>query len=181
MAGGQHHHRTNLDKYHPGYFGKYVPSSPHSWVPRVAGRLTRTFTYRVGMRREFRQRKAVHTSSAATHRIQTTTSNGITSGSRPSTSKSSGLSSLPRSGNNTSRAARPTPPLSSTSSGTFRAPTVPSRCRSGANKMGNSHGYAKLLGAGRLPEIPVVVRARFVSSEAERKIKDAGGVIELVA
>lgn len=22
MAGGQHHHRTNLDKYHPGYFGK---------------------------------------------------------------------------------------------------------------------------------------------------------------
>ena len=22
MAGGQHHHRTNIDKYHPGYFGK---------------------------------------------------------------------------------------------------------------------------------------------------------------
>ena len=22
MAGGQHHHRTLLDKYHPGYFGK---------------------------------------------------------------------------------------------------------------------------------------------------------------
>lgn len=22
MAGGQHHHQTNLDKYHPGYFGK---------------------------------------------------------------------------------------------------------------------------------------------------------------
>ena len=22
MAGGQHHHRTNLDKYHTGYFGK---------------------------------------------------------------------------------------------------------------------------------------------------------------
>merc|ERR1712018_51745 len=21
-AGGQHHHRTNFDKYHPGYFGK---------------------------------------------------------------------------------------------------------------------------------------------------------------
>ena len=21
-AGGQHHHRTNMDKYHPGYFGK---------------------------------------------------------------------------------------------------------------------------------------------------------------
>ena len=22
MAGGQHHHRINVDKYHPGYFGK---------------------------------------------------------------------------------------------------------------------------------------------------------------
>ena len=22
MAGGQHHHRINMDKYHPGYFGK---------------------------------------------------------------------------------------------------------------------------------------------------------------
>lgn len=22
MAGGLHHHRTNLDRYHPGYFGK---------------------------------------------------------------------------------------------------------------------------------------------------------------
>merc|ERR1711970_832630 len=22
LAGGQHHHRINLDKYHPGYFGK---------------------------------------------------------------------------------------------------------------------------------------------------------------
>ncbi len=21
-AGGQHHHRINFDKYHPGYFGK---------------------------------------------------------------------------------------------------------------------------------------------------------------
>jgi ribosomal protein L15 len=34
---------------------------------------------------------------------------------------------------------------------------------------------------GRLPEIPVVVRARYVSSEAEKKITAAGGVVELVA
>ena len=44
-----------------------------------------------------------------------------------------------------------------------------------------SLGYAKLLGAGRLPNIPLVVKARYVSKEAERKIKEAGGVIELVA
>ncbi|GAM38250.1 60S ribosomal protein [Talaromyces pinophilus] len=44
-----------------------------------------------------------------------------------------------------------------------------------------SLGYAKVLGKGRLPEVPIVVKARYVSKEAERKIKEAGGVIELVA
>lgn len=42
-------------------------------------------------------------------------------------------------------------------------------------------GYSKVLGKGRLPEIPIVVRARFFSRKAERKIKEAGGVVELVA
>ncbi|KAF2011917.1 putative 60S ribosomal protein L28 [Aaosphaeria arxii CBS 175.79] len=42
------------------------------------------------------------------------------------------------------------------------------------------YGYAKLLGKGRI-HIPVVVRARYVSAEAEKKIKEAGGVIQLVA
>ena len=42
-------------------------------------------------------------------------------------------------------------------------------------------GYSKVLGKGRLPEIPVVVRARYFSKEAERKITEAGGVAELVA
>ncbi|KAJ4286156.1 60S ribosomal protein L28 [Kalmusia sp. IMI 367209] len=42
------------------------------------------------------------------------------------------------------------------------------------------HGYAKLLGKGRI-SVPVIVRARYVSAEAEKKIKEAGGVIQLVA
>ena len=42
-------------------------------------------------------------------------------------------------------------------------------------------GYSKVLGKGRIPEIPLVVRARWVSKEAERKITAAGGVVELVA
>ncbi|KAI4153008.1 MAG: hypothetical protein LQ340_002569 [Diploschistes diacapsis] len=41
-------------------------------------------------------------------------------------------------------------------------------------------GYAKVLGKGRIPEVPIVVRARYFSKEAERKIKEAGGVVELV-
>ena len=42
-------------------------------------------------------------------------------------------------------------------------------------------GYSKVLGKGRIPEIPIVVRARYVSKEAERKIREAGGVVDLVA
>lgn len=41
-------------------------------------------------------------------------------------------------------------------------------------------GYSKVLGKGRSPEIPMVVRGRF-SKEAEREINEAGGVVELVA
>jgi large subunit ribosomal protein L27Ae len=43
------------------------------------------------------------------------------------------------------------------------------------------YGYAKVLGKGRLPEVPIVVRARYVSALAEKKIKEAGGVVQLVA
>jgi large subunit ribosomal protein L27Ae len=38
-----------------------------------------------------------------------------------------------------------------------------------------------VLGKGRIPKIPMVVRARYFSMEAERKIKEAGGIVELVA
>jgi large subunit ribosomal protein L27Ae len=41
-------------------------------------------------------------------------------------------------------------------------------------------GYSKILGKGRLPNAPVIVKARYVSALAEKKIKEAGGVVELV-
>lgn len=41
-------------------------------------------------------------------------------------------------------------------------------------------GYSKVLGKGRLPDVPVVVKARYVSALAEKKIKEAGGAVELV-
>lgn len=43
-----------------------------------------------------------------------------------------------------------------------------------------SLGYAKVLGKGRLPEVPLIVKARFVSKLAEKKIKQAGGSVVLV-
>lgn len=42
-------------------------------------------------------------------------------------------------------------------------------------------GYSKVLGKGRIPEIPIVVKARYFSAEAERKITEAGGKCVLVA
>jgi len=40
LAGGQHHHRTNMDKYHPGYFGKvgmryFHKQGNHFWKPVI--------------------------------------------------------------------------------------------------------------------------------------------------
>jgi len=40
-------------------------------------------------------------------------------------------------------------------------------------------GYFKLLGKGKLPALPLIVKAKFVSALAEKKIKAAGGAVVL--
>jgi large subunit ribosomal protein L27Ae len=42
-------------------------------------------------------------------------------------------------------------------------------------------GYFKVLGRGKLPKVPVIVKAKFFSKLAERKIKDVGGACLLTA
>ena len=42
-------------------------------------------------------------------------------------------------------------------------------------------GIFKVLGKGELPSQPVVVKARFVSKLAEKKIKEVGGAVVLTA
>ncbi|KAI9800215.1 MAG: hypothetical protein M1825_004199 [Sarcosagium campestre] len=118
MAGGQHHHRTNIDKYHPGYFGK------------------------VGMR--------------YFHKLQ----NGFW---RPVVNLDKLWSLVP-------------------------LEQREAYLKEGAKKSDEVPvldllplGYAKVLGKGRLPEVPIVVRARYFSKLAEKKIKEAGGAVELVA
>ncbi|KAL3903319.1 MAG: hypothetical protein SGPRY_011725, partial [Prymnesium sp.] len=44
-----------------------------------------------------------------------------------------------------------------------------------------SKGVYKVLGKGSLPEVPMVVKAKFFSALAEKKIKAAGGACVLVA
>ncbi|EPZ33611.1 60S ribosomal protein L27a [Rozella allomycis CSF55] len=42
-------------------------------------------------------------------------------------------------------------------------------------------GFAKVLGKGRLPDVPLIVKSRFFSKKAEEKIKKAGGACVLIA
>ena len=44
-----------------------------------------------------------------------------------------------------------------------------------------SLGYSKLLGKGRLPKAQFVLRTRHVTEEAEKKVVEAGGIIQLIA
>ncbi|PTU16946.1 hypothetical protein P175DRAFT_0519548 [Aspergillus ochraceoroseus IBT 24754] len=116
MAGGQHHHRTNMDKYHPGYFGKvgmryFHKTNQQFWKPTI--NVDKLWSL-----------------------VPSETRDAYLSGQKTDTAPVIDLLSL---------------------------------------------GYSKVLGKGRLPEVPLVVRARYVSRDAEQKIKEAGGVIELVA
>lgn len=40
-------------------------------------------------------------------------------------------------------------------------------------------GFHKVLGRGRLPQVPVVVKAKFFSTKAQRRIRAAGGACVL--
>jgi ribosomal protein L15 len=42
-------------------------------------------------------------------------------------------------------------------------------------------GFFKVLGSGALPKVPVIVRAKEFSAKAEKRIKEAGGVCQLIA
>jgi large subunit ribosomal protein L27Ae len=42
-------------------------------------------------------------------------------------------------------------------------------------------GYFKVLGKGVLPSVPLVVKAKYFSKDAEKKIREAGGACVLTA
>ncbi|OAJ36523.1 ribosomal protein L18e/L15 [Batrachochytrium dendrobatidis JEL423] len=44
-----------------------------------------------------------------------------------------------------------------------------------------AHGFTKVLGKGLLPAIPLIVKTRFITRQAEEKIVAAGGKVELIA
>merc|ERR1712014_337273 len=114
LAGGQHHHRTNFDKYHPGYFGK------------------------VGMRHFHLKRNQYFCPTVNLDSLWNLVGDEV----RQKFANKKG-----------------------------EAPVID--CR--------QHGVYKVLGKGKLPEQPVIVKARFFSKGAEEKIKAVGGACILTA
>ena len=113
-AGGMHHHRIMMEKYHPGYFGKvgmrhYRIKKNAEWCPIV--NLDKLWTL----------------VSEETRKKYTASKD--------------------------------------------KAPVIDV----------TKAGYSKVLGKGRLPGIPVVVKAKFFSKTAERRIKAIGGACLLTA
>lgn len=111
-AGGQHHHRINFDKYHPGYFGKCGMRHFHKkanplWKPTI----------------------------------------------------------------NLNNLAKLIAPAAAASAKKGEALPVVDLL---------SQGYAKLLGNGQVT-VPCIVKARWVSKKADKKIRKAGGAVVLQA
>lgn len=116
-AGGQHHHRINFDKYHPGYFGK------------------------VGMRNFHARRNTLKYYCPALNVDQLWALVGHQMREQYKTDKEG------------------------------KAPVIDVV----------RHGFYKVLGKGSLPKQPVIVKARFFSKTAEKKIKEVGGACVLCA
>jgi large subunit ribosomal protein L27Ae len=113
MAGGQHHHRIYMDKYHPGYFGK------------------------VGMR-EFHLKKNLYY--------------------KPSINLDRIWSLVPAEIKQQAKTSKDALTIDVT-----------------------KFGYHKVLGKGVLPKVPIVIKAKFFSRIAEKRVKSAGGACVLIA
>jgi large subunit ribosomal protein L27Ae len=139
-AGGQHHHRMLMDKYHPGYFGKVsyaltalIHSPDHSSL----------IFLQVGMRTFHKKRNLEYCPTINIDRL---------------------WSLIPEEVYLQSKAA-------SESARKDNAPVIDV----------TKAGYFKVLGKGHLPDIPIVVKAKFFSKDAEKKIKATGGAVLLSA
>lgn len=155
MAGGQHHHRTNLDKYHPGYFGKVGMRRFHllrnqQWKPEINVDKVRPVLS------SFPPPSLSPAGSTSTTRVELAQRPILTRSARSLQLWS--LLPIELREKHLKGSADTAPVIDLT-----------------------ALGYAKLLGKGQLPKAPLVIRARYVSKLAESKITKAGGVIELVA
>ncbi|GBP07083.1 60S ribosomal protein L27a [Eumeta japonica] len=154
-AGGEHHHRINMDKYHPGYFGKLGMRNYHL-------RRNKNFCPVLNLDK-------LWTLVSEQSRLRYA---GATDGKVPVINIVKADSDL--------RKLIPSPASVFQSEG--RDPLGVSKLYLGDRRLKEKlEGYYKLLGKGKLPNQPVIVKAKFFSKLAEKKIKAAGGVCVLSA
>merc|ERR1719445_2363682 len=155
-AGGQHHHRINFDKYHPGYFGKVGmrnfhvhPNNPNQYCPGInLDKLWSLVSEQTRVKYEGNTKKApvIDISRAGYFKVP-----GI---------------NLDKLWTLVSEQTR-----TKYEKNTKKAPVIDiSRA-----------GYFKVRGKGNLHKQPVIVKARFFSRQAEEKIKAVGGACILTA
>merc|ERR1711942_312369 len=125
MAGGEHHHKIHMDKYHPGYFGK------------------------VGMRNYHARARHFHKPYLNVDHIWSL----VSEEKREEYRKACRAAKTPE-----EKAAVKVPIFNMTNI-----------C------------ITKVLGKGKLPSHPLIVKARFFSARAEKKIKATGGMCILIA
>lgn len=153
-AGGQHHKRIWMDKYHPGYFGKASrgradgtpPWAPggcaHVALGLLAGVRSRPRlpeAPQVGMRHFHLKKNPIHCPVVNLDKLWSLAG-----------------------GDEAIKAAE-------AQKGKALVIDV------------TQHGFFKVLGKGGLPKLPVVVKAKFFSKLAEQRIKEAGGACVLKA
>ena len=152
-AGGQHHHRINFDKYHPGYFGKVGMRNFHVH-PNNAN------LYQPGINLD----KLWSLVSEQTRSVLTS---DVFSGS------DCYLISRTKYATETKKA----PVIDCSRAGFYK---VTSRLVLSIWFIINDFSL-QVLGKGVLPKQPVIVKARFFSRRAEEKIKAVGGACVLTA
>ncbi|SCZ99321.1 BZ3500_MvSof-1268-A1-R1_Chr3-1g05946 [Microbotryum saponariae] len=186
LAGGQHHHRTNFDKYHYGYFGKVGMRHFHKnkaalWRPVVnCDKLASTTSYlEPTLRSETWQTGNDGTPDSITWARETRSGEveaDTMDGSMPS------LNDVITDTSNEPNANIYLEPIVAQS-------LIPEAQRKGLSADSAvvpvvdtlAAGYGKVLAKGRLPAFPIILKARYVSRRAEQKIVEAGGVVSIVA
>jgi len=128
-AGGQHHHRILMDKFHPGYFGK------------------------VGMRYFHKTQQKFFRPTVNLDKLWTL------------------VSDQTRALGDAAAAVVAKAKADEKEAKDLKLPVIDVV----------EAGYYKVLGKGRLPPRPVIVKAKFFSKKAEKVIKAAGGVCVLRA
>ena len=193
-AGGFHHHRTNFDKYHPGYFGKvgmrYFHKTNNQFFKPIVNvdKLWALIGEDVRTRRAPRTGRRAGPGGGRGGGGEWRRARGRGAGRRRRRPTRHALRAVARRGRRAARGRGRLPAQRRlTPAAPARVPTAQERVKAAKDTSKapvidvTQHGLFKVLGKGRMPAQPIVVKAKFFSKLAEKKIKENGGACQLVA